>query len=78
MRNRGSILAASVDRRGRASYLARCPARSSNGKTTDSDSVNRGSNPRRASIPQVAAVRQRSNGTLKTAIFVALCFALDR
>src|SRR3954471_22404586 len=38
-----------VDRPEGPPYLAPRTARSSNGKTTDSDSVNRGSNPRRAS-----------------------------
>jgi hypothetical protein len=42
----------SVDTKRSAFYPARSQAApSSNGKTTDSDSVNRGSNPRGASIP---------------------------
>ena len=47
----GACGSASVDRLRGAFYLARSQAApSSNGKTTDSDSVNRGSNPRGASI----------------------------
>ena len=41
---------AALDRPGCGTYFAARTARSSNGKTTDSDSVNRGSNPRGASI----------------------------
>ena len=43
------VAARGVDRVGPAAYLAPLSAPSSNGKTTDSDSVNRGSNPRGAS-----------------------------
>jgi hypothetical protein len=77
--------ARALDPRQGGSYFAARAARSSNGKTTDSDSVNRGSNPRRASRSRLGArdgttpmLATRQDRLLVSLLHLAICAGQQR